>query len=86
VTTNLANIPALSDVKDADLPKLFDNNDCRQLIHITYGQILTNKNADGGYTYRDRLYKFWAKEEDVYSAALVAHIGKHLDLLGVPKQ
>jgi hypothetical protein len=83
VTTDLSKIPAVDTVKDGDLPKLFENNDSRQLIHITYGLILSKKNADGSFTYRDRLYKLWHDHEAEYTGALVRHIGKHLDLLGV---
>jgi hypothetical protein len=85
VTTDLAKIPLLGTLKDSDLPRLFENNDARQLIHITYGLILSKKNANGAFTFKDRLYQFWTDQEAVYSAALVKHIGKHLDLLGVQK-
>jgi hypothetical protein len=85
VSTNLDNIPGLESLKDDELPGLFDNNDCRQLIHITYGHILTHKKSDGSFAFKDRLYQFWAAHEEVYAAALMKHIGKHLDLLGVKK-
>jgi hypothetical protein len=85
VTTNPSNIPDISRLKDDDLPALFDNNDARQLIHITYGFILTRKKADGSFEFKDALYRFWREHEAVYSGALVKHIGKHLDLLGVKK-
>ncbi|MDR1232487.1 MAG: tagaturonate epimerase family protein [Spirochaetaceae bacterium] len=85
VTTNLANIPDVSQLKDSDLPSLFDNNDARQLIHITYGLILTKKNPDGTFEFKDALYKLWRDRETVYNDALIRHIGKHLDLLGVKK-
>ncbi len=68
---------------DEDLPKYFDMNDARQLIHITYGLILSRKNADGSFTYRDKLYQLWREHEAVYTDALVRHIGRHLNLLGV---
>ena len=83
VTTDLSKIPDLSAIKDEDLPKLFDNNDLRQVIHITYGLILSKKNGDGSFTYRDRLYKLWQQNEAEYRNALVKHIGRHLELLGV---
>lgn len=86
VTTNLAKIPPLSEVSDAQLPEYFDWNDARQLIHITYGLILSRKNADGSFTFRDRLYKLWQENESTYTAALMRHIGRHLDLLGVAKK
>jgi hypothetical protein len=85
VTTDLGKIPALDTLADEELPGLFSNNDARQLIHITYGLILNKKNPDGSFSFKDRLYKLWSDHEDVYAEALVKHIGKHLDLLGVKK-
>ena len=77
VSTNLNNIPALSTLTDAQLPSLFNNDDSRQLIHITYGLILNKKNADGSYTFKDRLYKFWRKNREEYYSLLENHIGRH---------
>lgn len=85
VTTDLNKIPPLAALGDKELPDLFNNNDARQLIHITYGLILNKKNPDGSFLFKDRLYKLWKDHEHVYSQALVKHIGKHLDLLGVKK-
>jgi hypothetical protein len=86
VTTDLAKIPDVDSLKDAELPGLFDQNDSRQLIHITYGLILNKKNPDGSYEFRDKLYSLWKKNEEVYAEALVKHIGRHLDLLGVKRR
>ena len=83
VTTDLAKIPDVSKLKDSELPGLFENNDARQLIHITYGLILGRKNNDGSFCYRERLYALWKAHEDEYRRALVKHIGRHLELLGV---
>ncbi|MDR2433651.1 MAG: tagaturonate epimerase family protein [Treponema sp.] len=85
VTTDLSKIPSLASLSNAELPGLFENNDCRQLIHITYGLILNKKNSEGSFAFRDRLYKIWRQEEDTYARALERHIGKHLDLLNVKK-
>ncbi|MDR3191517.1 MAG: tagaturonate epimerase family protein [Treponema sp.] len=82
VTTDLTRIPDVDGLKDSELPGLFDQNDSRQLIHITYGLIL-NKKSNGSYEFKDKLYKLWKENEGVYAEALVKHIGKHLDLLGV---
>ena len=80
VTTNLANIPALDTLSDAQLPALFENNDARQLIHITYGLILNHGD------FHARLYAFWRAHADEYAAALEKHIGRHLETLGCPKR
>ena len=85
VTTDIKKIPNVDKLSDKELPGLFEQNDSRQLIHITYGLILNKKNDDGAFAYRDRLYKFWADHAEEYAKALVTHIGKHLTLLGVKK-
>lgn len=82
VTTDLARIPALDSLSDDELPKLFTMNDARQLIHITYGLILSQKNSDGTYTFRDKLYQLWRVHAEEYKKALYNHISHHLDLLG----
>jgi len=85
VTTNIKNIPKVDKLADRELPELFNQNDSRQLIHITYGLILSKKNADGTFTFRDRLYKFWSEHSEEYAKALEKHVGKHLTQLGVKK-
>jgi len=85
VTTDLSKIPALSSLEDKDLPDLFKNNDSRQLIHITYGLILSANKEDGTSLFRDRLYKLWHDHRDGYIELLENHIGNHLSTLGVEK-
>jgi hypothetical protein len=85
VTTDLGKIPNVDQLGDKELPQLFNQNDSRQLIHITYGLILGKKNDDGSFAFRDRLYKFWKDRAEDYAQALEKHIGKHLTLLGVGK-
>ena len=81
VTTDLSRIPALSSLRDEQLPELFDQNDARQLIHITYGLILQAKNEDGSSRFRARLYKLWRENGEDYAEMLHAHIGHHLQQL-----
>lgn len=81
VTTDLSKIPNVDTLKDEELVDLFTQNDARQLIHITYGFILNVKDDDGNYLYKDKLYKMWRDNEEVYAEMLDKHIGKHLQLL-----
>ena len=85
VTTDLAAIPDISGLSDAQLPELFNDNNARQLIHITYGLILSAKNEDGSFRFKNRLYAFWRAHSEEYAQALEKHIGKHLSMLGCPK-
>ena len=76
--TDITKIPELAALTDEQLTQLFDNNDARQLIHITYGFILSEKDADGKFVYRDRLYAAWHKYRDEYKKLLIEHIGHHI--------
>ena len=75
VTTDLSKIPPLETLSDDALPALFDQNDARQLIHITYGFIL------GDPDLKSRLYALWRRERQAYSDALYRHIGRHIELI-----
>lgn len=81
VTTDITKIPPLDTLTDSQLPELFDNNDARQLIHITYGSILNAKADDNTPLFRDRLYALWFEYAEDYAQLLERHIGKHLTLL-----
>jgi len=83
VTAALSEIPDISFLKDEELHTLFENDNARQLLHITYGQILNKKNNDGSFVFKDRLYTLWQSYENEYFKALEKHIGKHLELLNI---
>jgi hypothetical protein len=83
VTTDLTKIPELDSLSDADLAELMNQNDARQLLHITYGLILQAKDANGQFIYRNHLYRCLHEHEELYYQFLQKHIGKHLKELGV---
>jgi len=65
-------------VADADLPKVLDQFDTRQALHVTFGSVLTLQDAQGNYVFKDRLYKVLEAHEAEHYAALEAHIVKHV--------
>lgn len=78
VTTNLKRIPLIKEISDEGLKELLNQNDARQLLHITYGLILNARDEEENYLYRDRFFDCLYRHEDVYNAYLQQHIGKHL--------
>lgn len=82
VTTDIDAIVPLSEVADADLPNYMEENNARQLLHITYGLLLQAKNADGSKQFADEFFRTMAEQEDVFAEGLRHHIGRHLELLG----
>lgn len=83
VTTNLSNIKSLDQVTDNNLPDYLLNNDARQLLHITYGYILTDKDEFGNYLLRERFFLALEKHNEAYKDHLDKHISKHLQLLNL---
>jgi hypothetical protein len=77
VTTNLDNVPSLDSLEDRELPSLFDNPDGRQLIHITYGELLRDPDLGPAFfqALNDHIEEYWA--------AVEKHTDRHLETLGV---
>lgn len=85
VTTDITAIKPLDQVADADLHTYMNDNNARQLIHITYGILLQAKNASGGSLFKEEFFHTLSDQEEAYEASLQSHIGKHLELLGKHK-
>jgi hypothetical protein len=85
VTTNLDRIPEVETVQDRELPSFLEQEDSRQLLHITYGYLLNAKDKSGKILFRDRFYQTMARYEEDYWSLLERHIEKHLEALGLEK-
>jgi len=81
LTTDLSHIPDIDIIADNELVNIFKQNDSRQLIHITYGSILSAKDDEGKYTFKDRIYKILFEYEEDHYRELSNHIKRHLELL-----
>ncbi len=81
VTTDLTKIPNVDDLTNEELPLLFTQNDARQLIHITYGLILSEKDSAGRWVFREKFYKILDENQETYAERLQIHIGRHLELI-----
>ena len=77
-TENTSNIPDINTLTDEELPSLLDQDDARQVLHITYGLILSEKNNDGTSKFKDIIYKTLNEYEADYYEALEKHIKRHI--------
>jgi hypothetical protein len=75
ITADVEAIPALDNLGDAELPRLLDDPNCRQLLHISYGGLLNDTEV------REPLFRTLHEEEAAYYDALERHFDKHLGLL-----
>ena len=85
VTANLDRIPKIETFTDQELPSLLDQEDSRQLLHITYGYLLNAKDKNEEPLFRDRFFQTLAQYEEEYWSLLQTHIEKHLNSLGAEK-
>jgi len=78
VTPDLSRLPEAASLPTAAAAALLDDRDARQVLHITYGEML------GVPDLKRRLFELLGAAADGYAAALERHIGRHLAALGVP--
>jgi hypothetical protein len=83
VKADLNRIPNLEELSDEELPVLLNQEDSRQLLHITYGYLLNEKDKAGKHLFKDKLTHTLMQYEEDYWSMLETHIEKHLSSLGV---
>ncbi|MCL6589265.1 MAG: tagaturonate epimerase family protein [Firmicutes bacterium] len=83
ISADPGRIPPLESLADVQLPELMNQDDTRQVLHITYGLILQAKDQDGKYLFKERIYDCLHQNEELYAEFLGAHLGKHLRELGI---
>lgn len=82
VTTEIEKIKPLQEVSDNELPSYMDDDNARQLIHITYGILLQAMDGNGNSLFKQAFYDTLIEQEEAYEQSLIQHIGRHLELLG----
>ncbi len=70
VSADLARVPSIAALSDAELPGLLDQFDAREVLHVTFGTALAE--------YGDRLKSLLAANPDAYAATLERHFYRHL--------
>ncbi|PKL90242.1 MAG: hypothetical protein CVV23_01180 [Ignavibacteriae bacterium HGW-Ignavibacteriae-2] len=78
VSADIRNIHSANEYDDNEMQALFDQNDARQILHVTFGRVLTEK-KDGEYLFRDRILNCLNQNEDIHYQFLYKHFRKHLD-------
>ncbi|MFA6134106.1 MAG: tagaturonate epimerase family protein [Phycisphaerae bacterium] len=75
VSGDMSKVPPASALSDAQLPDMLDDFHARQMLHVTFGSILT---AEGSCRFRPRFYAALQKQEEVHYDVLARHIGRHV--------
>ena len=86
VSADLSMVPDVDEVSDENLEKIYlDNNHGRQVLHVTFGSILTAKTKDGKWLFQDRIKKVLIDNEEEYYDTVSKHIERHIGNLWFSK-
>jgi len=78
VSADPSKVPPPNELKDEDMESVLDLFDGRQMLHVTYGSVLTAQDDEGGARFRESLMRRLRENEEVYYEVLESHLGKHV--------
>jgi hypothetical protein len=67
------------DLQDDQLVTTLDNFHNRQILHVTFGSVLTTLKQDGTYLFKDRFFAALRADQEAYYRVLKIHFDKHLE-------
>ncbi len=76
ISAELSRVPASEGLADSDLRGLLEDFDSRQVLHVTFGSILTDD------ALAERLKTSLQRQEEVHYEVLERHFDRHLDPFG----
>lgn len=76
VSAQLARAPLPAEVRD--WPGLLDQFDAREILHVTFGSVLTQRTGDGRLRFYDRLMELLQTNAEAYAINLERHFVRHL--------
>jgi hypothetical protein len=78
VSAQLDRAPGADDLPDSTLVTLLDQFDARQILHVTFGSVLTAHTPEGQKRFHDQFMALLRSHPDAYAANLKAHFIRHL--------
>ncbi len=80
ISAEVGRIPQAAGYPDSELERFIREPDSRQLLHITYGGLLNDPSLRGEF------FSTLGQNEELHYAEVEELIGRHVALLGVPRQ
>ncbi|HKJ68512.1 MAG TPA: tagaturonate epimerase family protein, partial [bacterium] len=81
VSADLDQVPSGDEISDEDLVVLFESPQvhARQVLHVTFGRVLTDKDDQGNYRFRDDILRTLREHEETHYRYLQNHFQRHFD-------
>lgn len=82
ISAALDGVPAPDQLKNGDLERIYlDENGGRQILHVTFGSVLTARLAGGRHHFLPAVQQVLLDHADTHAEVLKKHLGRHLGLL-----
>lgn len=78
VSAELHHAPSPMGMADSAVPLLLDQFDARQILHVTFGSVLTAQDSSGRRLFYDRMMEVLNTHSEAYAANLKSHFLRHL--------
>jgi hypothetical protein len=78
VSASVAGAPDPAGMADADLPALLEDFHARQILHVTFGSVLTARAGDGRLAFAGDLRSALLANPEIYETCLERHFVRHL--------
>ncbi len=79
VTANVSNTKSAKDYAEGTLINLLSDDNARQILHVTFGTILSKKDEKGNYLFKDRIFRCLQDYEDIHYRNIEKHFRRHID-------
>ena len=78
VSAELHRAPSPTNMPDTAVPMLLDQFDARQVLHVTFGSVLTAQDPSGSRRFYERVMEVLITHPEAYAANLKSHFLRHL--------
>lgn len=78
VSAELGKVPEAADVPESDLAGLLEDFHAREILHVTFGSVLTQRDVQGRPRFKGRLYELLHSQPQAYAGNLERHFVRHL--------
>jgi hypothetical protein len=78
VSAELGRAPLAPDVPEGELPGLLEQFDAREILHVTFGSVLREKDEGGRPRFKEALFSLLRHRPEAYASNLERHFVRHL--------
>ncbi|MBK7106037.1 MAG: hypothetical protein IPH62_12210 [Ignavibacteriae bacterium] len=79
VSAKLENVHSSENYTNEQLLELFNQNNARQVLHVTFGKTLTTLDENGDSLFKDTILKCLKENEEIHYKYLINHFKNHLN-------